>query len=199
MDLSRFTALLEKAFLEFRIRQTRQRLSVSLNSFASYLDFSPPIVNQWLNGSRLPTQGNVERLVPKLVELLDLEAYDFLGLPRPDTDLLRLSQAWPRIPKEHRQELADLGEKYAAGNRSTPTPEIESISTPENGPAPTPEIGSASTPENGSPSTPIQPPLIMDQNAVMVAGENDVAAPAPTPEAEVITGSSEPDAGPQPA
>ena len=215
MDLSRFTALLEKAFLEFRIRQTRQRLSVSLNSFASYLDFSPPIVNQWLNGSRLPTQGNVERLVPKLVELLDLEAYDFLGLPRPDTDLLRLSQAWPRIPKEHRQELADLGEKYAARNGSTPTaengpaptaenvsaptPEIESTSTPEIGSASTPENGPAPTPENGSPSTPIQPPLIMDQNAVMVAGENDVAAPAPTPEAEVITGSSEPDAGPQPA
>ena len=206
MDLSRFTALLEKAFLEFRIRQTRQRLSVSLNSFASYLDFSPPIVNQWLNGSRLPTQGNVERIVPKLVELLDLEAYDFLGLPRPDTDLLRLSQAWPRIPKEHRQELANLGEKYAAEIGSTPTPENGPAPTVENGPAPTPEIGpaptpeieSASTPENGSPSTPIQPPLIIDQNTVVVAIENDAVAPAPTPEAEVSTGSSEPGAGPLP-
>jgi len=207
MDLSRFTALLEKAFLEFRIRQTRQRLSVSLNSFASYLDFSPPIVNQWLNGSRLPTQGNVERLVPKLVELLDLEAYDFLGLPRPDTDLLRLSQAWPRIPKEHRQELAALGEKYAAENGSTPTPEIGSTPTPEIESASNPEIelaspaenGPALTPENGSPSTPIQPPLIIDQNTVMVASENDVAAPPPTPETQVITGSSEPGAGPLPA
>lgn len=118
MDLSRFTILLERAFLEYRIRQTRHRLSVSLNSFANYLDFSPPIVNLWLNGSRLPTQGNVERIIPKLVELLDLEVYDFLGLPRPDPDLQRLSQVWPRIPKEYRQELADQGEKYAAENGS---------------------------------------------------------------------------------
>ena len=116
MDLSRFTILLERAFLEYRIRQTRQRLSVSLNSFAKYLDFSPPIVNLWLNGGRLPTQGNVERIIPKLVELLDLEVYDFLGLPRPDPDLQRLSRVWPRIPKEYRQALANQGEKYASEN-----------------------------------------------------------------------------------
>lgn len=118
MDLSRVTDLLERAFLEFRIRQTRHRLSVSLNSFANYLDFSPPIVNQWLNGSRLPSQGNVERIIPKLVELLDLEVYDLLGLPRPDPDLQRLIQVWPRIPKEYRQVLAGQGEKYAAEKES---------------------------------------------------------------------------------
>ena len=118
MDLSRFTILLERVFLEYRIRQTRQRLSVSLNSFANFLEFSPPIVNLWLNGSRIPTQGNVERIIPKLVEILGLEVYDLLGLPRPDPDLLRLSQAWPHIPKEYRQELADQGEKYAAENGS---------------------------------------------------------------------------------
>jgi transcriptional regulator with XRE-family HTH domain len=122
MDLSRFTDLLERAFLEFRIRQTRHRLSVSLNSFANYLDYSPPIVNQWLNGSRLPSQGNVERIIPKLVELLDTEVYDVLGLPRPDPDLQRLSQVWPRISKEHRQALAEQAEKYAAESESNLTP-----------------------------------------------------------------------------
>jgi transcriptional regulator with XRE-family HTH domain len=119
MDLSRFTILLEKAFLEYRIRQTRQRLSVSLNSFANYLDFSPPIVNLWLSGSRLPTQGNVERLIPKLVELLDFEVYDVLGLPRPDPDLQRLNRVWPRIPKEYRQMLANQAEKYATEDHSS--------------------------------------------------------------------------------
>jgi transcriptional regulator with XRE-family HTH domain len=118
MDLSRFTDLLERAFLEFRIRQTRQRLSVSLNSFASFLDFSPPIVNQWLNGTRLPSQGNVERIIPKLVELLDLEVYDVLGLPRPDQDLQRISQVWPLIKKEYRQVLAEQAEKFAAEKES---------------------------------------------------------------------------------
>jgi hypothetical protein len=121
MDFSRFSILLEKAFLEYRIRQTRHRLSVSLNSFATYLDFSPPIVNLWLTGNRLPTQGNVERIIPKLVELLDVEVYDLLGLPRPDPDLQRLSRVWTLIPKEFRHELADQGEKYAAEN-GTNTP-----------------------------------------------------------------------------
>jgi hypothetical protein len=114
MDLSEFPSLLDRAFLEYRIQQTRQRLSVSLNSFANYLDFSPPIVNMWLSGSRLPTQGNVERIIPKLVALLDLQVYDILGLPRPDSSLQRLNQVWPRISIENRQKLAELGEMYAA-------------------------------------------------------------------------------------
>jgi transcriptional regulator with XRE-family HTH domain len=118
MDLSNFSSLLERAFLEFRIRQTRQFLSVSLNSFANYLEFSPPIVKLWLNGSRLPTQGNIERLVPKLVDLLDLEVYDILGLPRPDPDLQRLTRIWSSIPPEFRKQLADQGEKFVAESES---------------------------------------------------------------------------------
>jgi transcriptional regulator with XRE-family HTH domain len=114
MDLSGFPDLLDKAFLEYRIKQTRQRLSVSLNSFASFLDFSPPIVNMWLSGNRLPSQANVERLIPKMVELLDLEVYDILGLPRPDQNLQRLTQAWPHIPVPFQQMLAEQAEKYAA-------------------------------------------------------------------------------------
>jgi transcriptional regulator with XRE-family HTH domain len=115
MDLSRFTDLMDKAFLEFRIKQTRQRLSVSLNSFASFLDFSPPIVNQWLNGSRLPTETNVERMIPKLVELLDLEVYDILGIPRPDTYFQQISEIWPNLSMEHRKSLTELAEKYMKG------------------------------------------------------------------------------------
>jgi len=120
MDLSGFQNLLDRAFLEYRIRQTRQRLSVSLNSFAGFLDFSPPIVNLWLNGNRLPSQGNVERLIPKLVELLDLEVYDILGLPRPDQNLSRLTRVWSQIPARFQQILAEQAEKYAAeGDKET--------------------------------------------------------------------------------
>ena len=114
MDLSGFPNLLDRAFLEYRIKQTRNRLSVSLNSFAYYLDFSPPIVNLWLNGSRLPSQGNVERIIPKLVELLDLEVYDVLGLPRPDLNLQRLTRVWSLIPTKFQQSMAEQAEKYAA-------------------------------------------------------------------------------------
>lgn len=132
MDLSGFTSLLDRAFLEYRIRQTRQRLSVSLNSFAGFLDFSPPIVNMWLSGSRLPSQGNVERLIPKLVELLDLEVYDILGLPRPDPNLLRLTKAWSRIPVQFQQLLAEQAEKYAAEEENAPAGREKSIGEGEN-------------------------------------------------------------------
>jgi transcriptional regulator with XRE-family HTH domain len=115
MDLSRFTDLMDRAFLEFRIKQTRSRLSVSLNSFASFLDFSPPIVNQWLNGSRLPAENNVERMIPKLVELLDLEVYDVLGVPRPDTYFQQISEIWPNLSMEHRKSVVELAEKYMKG------------------------------------------------------------------------------------
>jgi transcriptional regulator with XRE-family HTH domain len=120
MDLSGFQNLLDRAFLEYRIRQTRQRLSVSLNSFAGFLDFSPPIVNLWLNGNRVPSQGNVERLIPKLVELLDLEVYNILGLPRPDQNLQRLTRVWTQIPARFQQILAEQAEKYAVeGDKET--------------------------------------------------------------------------------
>ena len=125
MDLSGFQNLLDRAFLEYRIRQTRQRLSVSLNSFAGFLDFSPPIVNLWLNGNRLPSQGNVERLIPKLVELLDLEVYDILGLPRPDQNLSRLTRVWSQIPAGFQQILAEQAEKYAVeGDKETAKEEV---------------------------------------------------------------------------
>jgi transcriptional regulator with XRE-family HTH domain len=166
MDLSRFTDLLEKAFLEFRIRQTRQRLSVSLNSFAGFLDFSPPIVNQWLNGSRLPTQGNVERIIPKLVDLLELEVFDVLGLPRPDPDLQRLNQIWPRLSKEDRHALADQAERFATEKASLPVadqpplplkePLTLVIQDPQD-PLPVPAVSAgevAASSDSGTPSTP---------------------------------------------
>jgi len=68
----------------------------------------------WLSGNRLPSQINVERLIPKLVELLDLEVYDILGLPRPDENLQRLTQAWSHIPVKYQQMLAEQAEKFAA-------------------------------------------------------------------------------------
>ena len=132
MDLSGFPDLLDKAFLEYRIKQTRQRLSVSLNSFASFLDFSPPIVNMWLSGNRLPSQANVERLIPKLVELLDLEVYDILGLPRPDQNLKRLTQAWPHIPVPFQQMLAEQAEKYAAEGEKPANKEAGIENAPKN-------------------------------------------------------------------
>jgi transcriptional regulator with XRE-family HTH domain len=118
MDLSGFASLLDRAFLEYRIKQTRQRLSVSLNSFASYLDFSPPIVNLWLGGHRLPTEANVERLVPKLVELLDMEVYDTLDIPRPDPFLQRLDKAWPHLSITYRQKLAEMAEIFLQENEN---------------------------------------------------------------------------------
>ncbi len=149
MDLTGFPPLLDDAFLEYRIRQTRQRLSVSLNSFAGFLEFSPTIVNMWLNGKKVPSKGNLDRIIPKLVELLGPEVYDTLDLEKPDLDLQRLTQIWSSVPPTNRRILADLAEKYAAeaeSNMSAPDlpDQVQSDTPPisplmENNPEKSPE------------------------------------------------------------
>ena len=119
MDLSEFPSLLDKAFLEFRIRQTREMLSVSLNSFAGFMEFSPTIISLWLKGKKVPSDANMERIIPKLVELIGPDVYDVLDLPKPDLDLKRLTDVWERIPETSRRILADLAEKYAAESEPT--------------------------------------------------------------------------------
>ena len=106
----------EKALIEWRTLQTRQRKSVSLNEFAAFLGYSRPIVNQWLNRDKSPSRGTVELLIPKLVELLGNEAYEILELPKPNPDFQRLSRIWSLIPEEKQHELADQGERFATKN-----------------------------------------------------------------------------------
>jgi transcriptional regulator with XRE-family HTH domain len=119
MNLTKFSFVLEKALIEWRTRQTRQRKSVSLKEFASYLGYSRPIVSQWLNKNKLPSRGTVEVIFPKLVELLGDEAYDILELSHPDPHLTRLINIWHKLPEELRKELADHGEKYLSQNDLT--------------------------------------------------------------------------------
>ncbi len=52
----------------------------SQREFAEYLNLDPVQLNQYINGRRLPTGKNVE----KIARQLGLEVYDQLGLVRPD-------------------------------------------------------------------------------------------------------------------
>jgi TRAP-type C4-dicarboxylate transport system substrate-binding protein len=59
------------------------------------------------------------------VELLDLEVYDILGLPRPDQNLQRLTRVWSQIPGKFQQILAEQAEKYAVeGDKETAKEEV---------------------------------------------------------------------------
>lgn len=100
-------------------------LSVSLNSFAGFMEFSPTIISLWLKGKKVPSDANMERIIPKLVELVGSDVYDVLNLPKPDLDLKRLTDVWERIPETSRRILADLAEKYAAESETnTVQPEL---------------------------------------------------------------------------
>jgi transcriptional regulator with XRE-family HTH domain len=116
MNSANIPQALEKALIEWRTRQTRQRKSVSLNEFAAYLGYSRPIVSQWINRDKSPSRGTVELLIPKLVELLGNEAYEILELPIPNPDFQRLSRIWSLIPEEKQHELADQGERFVTEN-----------------------------------------------------------------------------------
>jgi len=122
MDYSKFPQLLEKSLIEWRIRQTRKRQPTSLNAFAIYLEFSRPIVSQWLNGDRRPTHENSERLIPKMIELIGDEAYDAFGLPRPNPDLQALMADWDYIPSEKQHALREQGKQYKIQNQNDENP-----------------------------------------------------------------------------
>jgi DNA-binding transcriptional regulator YiaG len=112
MDYSKLPEKMERALIEWRARQTRQRLSTSINAFANFLGYSRPIVTLWLNGDRKPTQETVERLLPKLIELIGSEAFEAFGLPTPDPQLQDIISAWPFMPNETRLSIHEQAAQY---------------------------------------------------------------------------------------
>uniref|UniRef100_A0A6H1ZD65 Uncharacterized protein n=1 Tax=viral metagenome TaxID=1070528 RepID=A0A6H1ZD65_9ZZZZ len=118
MNLDHYSQALEKALIIWRGNRTRKRLPVSINEFARFLEFSRPIVSQWLNNDKHPSKGTVDLILPKLEELLGEEIYELLEIPRPDPDLQTLSRLWPRLSEETRHAIREQAEKYVT-NKET--------------------------------------------------------------------------------
>lgn len=73
---------------------------LSQADFARELDLDPVVLNHYINGRRLPTDENIEKLAK-----LGFEIYDLLGLRRPDPDLDRLINAYDSATPSQREEI----------------------------------------------------------------------------------------------
>jgi len=110
--------LLEQALAEWRKQETLKRGSTSLAQFAKYLGYSRPIVWLWISedNDRYPSKATIEKIAPKLADLLGLEVYDQLNLPRPDPLLEFIISKVDQLTDEQRQSMTDLLEKYIVEN-----------------------------------------------------------------------------------
>lgn len=74
-------------FVEWERKQASRQ---TYSAFARYLDVKQPSLSGWLAGDYVPTGENLEKVANKL----GLEVYDALGLPRPDSMLYDIEQAF---------------------------------------------------------------------------------------------------------
>jgi len=119
-DNTEIPHLLEQALAEWRKQQTLKRKSASLSQFAVFLGYSRPIVSLWMTegNNRYPSKESIKTIAPKLAEILGLEVYDTLDIPRPDPDLQKINELWPQLPENAREKILKLGEKFAKDNES---------------------------------------------------------------------------------
>lgn len=106
----KFPQFLEYKFLEWQQREGGRK---TVRQFAAYIGVSAASISTWWNENRTPEGDNVRKLADKL----GIEVYDALGIPRPDEDLLYITQNWQNYTEEEKQQLrgmaAALREKNA--------------------------------------------------------------------------------------
>jgi transcriptional regulator with XRE-family HTH domain len=112
-NLSKAHEVLEKAFAEFRKRQTLARGKVSIEEFANELGYKQPTVNQWLNKDRPIGENALIKIAPKIAELLGNEIYKTLGLPMPDESKIELDEIWDNLPEDKKGELLKVAKKLS--------------------------------------------------------------------------------------
>jgi transcriptional regulator with XRE-family HTH domain len=103
-----FSALLERKYLEWQLQVGRR----SQQEFADYLGVKRPSLTMWMNGDHLPDGKNID----KVAKVLGPEVYDAFGLPRPDPNLMAITNRWDRIPPALQQKLAEDAARYEVSN-----------------------------------------------------------------------------------
>jgi transcriptional regulator with XRE-family HTH domain len=98
MTKMQFSSWLENKFLDWQRSQGGRRPA---RKFAEWLGFEEATVNQWLNGHRRPSRGNVYLLALKL----GLEIYDVLEMPRPDEGLYQVDVHWHMLKDEEKAAI----------------------------------------------------------------------------------------------
>jgi transcriptional regulator with XRE-family HTH domain len=104
--------LLEKAFAEWRKRETLKREKVSIRKFANYLGYSQALVGFWLNKDQNISENAIVNIAPKLAELLGEEIYEKLEIQKPNLLHQYASTHWENLPEEEQKRIAKIIAKY---------------------------------------------------------------------------------------
>lgn len=103
--------ILEKAFAEWRKKQTLKREKISVEEFGKYLGYSQQAVNFWLNKDRPVGENALTKIAPKLAELLGNEIYKILELPEPEENLIYIESVWDKLSPEEQRIIRNQTEK----------------------------------------------------------------------------------------
>ena len=71
---------------------------------AEYLDIERHVLNAYLNGKRVPSGENLEKIAAKFGPRI----YDLAGIVRPDPQLKRIQEMYDQIPAGERDDLLKL-------------------------------------------------------------------------------------------
>ena len=104
--MDKFPHWFNQQFLNWE-RTSGKRKTIS--EFADYLKINRSLVSFWLNGSRKPSNKNIELIATKL----GFEIYDVLDKSRPDPDLYHVQAHWVGLPTEAKRKIRDIVEKYS--------------------------------------------------------------------------------------
>jgi hypothetical protein len=93
-----FIAWFTRQYLTWQLQIGERR---SMRDFAKYLGFDHPLIFRFVNGQRIPN----EKHALKFARYLGLEAFDVLGLPRPDTTQFQVMTYWEDFDATERAEI----------------------------------------------------------------------------------------------
>lgn len=91
---------LNQKFVEWEKAQGR---SQSYYAFARYLEVSQSGLSQWMIGNGSPGGDDLLNIAKKL----GVEIYDIIGLPRPNTQVQRVTASIASLPPEIRDKLSN--------------------------------------------------------------------------------------------
>lgn len=97
---------------QFVIWQAKERGRRTLEDFANYLDVNRSLLSYWINGSRVPSKENIEKIAYRLGN----EIYDVLEMERPNAHLQKINRLWEFIPEDIQIKIADEAAKYEIQN-----------------------------------------------------------------------------------
>lgn len=101
---------LTQKFLDWQAAEGERK---TLEDFADFLDVNRSLLSYWMNGSRIPSEKNVDKIAVKFGN----DIYEILDLPRPNPYLQKVNRLWEFIPEEVQRRLAEQAEEYETQNQ----------------------------------------------------------------------------------